>query len=377
MEVVRNVRRGLSSYGDLDERQIESCAVEPCLTSLGWEPFPWDRRNQYRIENGRKVDIALGEFGDDVMNPIVFIECKRPGRLSPAGETQLFEYAQGRGIPLLVLTDGKRWDLYLSMAPGEPGKRRFETLDLVDDDTAETAEKLHRYLAKDEVLSNRAATAAERRRQTSDAIHRVEKRMADTWNQLLTEPDETLAELFEARLLKGLPAGLRPSPDGLRESVAAFLRRRAALPEVGAQGGYGKTTKAMPVKCRWRHRGENEWRYPDLQATVQVGVANDIAVRVFGGNADAMLEAWRRNRTVKRWRLLETEQVEREGLRYFQPLPDVPGLGMYVRLGWNERLRILKRLLALEGVGSPIEIEYAQPSRDEPGGEAALVWKRI
>ena len=61
-DTVRKFRRGLTGYADLDERQVESAAVGLILSTLSWEPFPWDRRNQYRIEGRRKVDTALGEL---------------------------------------------------------------------------------------------------------------------------------------------------------------------------------------------------------------------------------------------------------------------------------------------------------------------------
>ena len=91
------------------------------------------------------VDTALGEFRGEVLNPLVFIACKRPVRLSSAGESQLFEYALNRGVPLLVLTDGGQWDLYLAMAVGEPARRRLEGPRLRDGDLVDVAALLELY----------------------------------------------------------------------------------------------------------------------------------------------------------------------------------------------------------------------------------------
>lgn len=248
IETLRKVRRGLGSYGDLDERQVESCAVEPVLAELGWEPYPWERRNQYRLGDGRKVDIALGEFDHEVATPLVFIECKRPGRLSPAGQAQLFEYAQSRGIPLLVLTDGRQWHLYLSMAAGAPEQRMFETLDLTDGDLEATAGKLLSYLEKDAVLGGTARLAAEQCLSASQVLRKYRERLARAWAELLAEGDETLRARLDERASRGLPAARLPD-DGLRsEETVEFLRMRSRLVREDPEP---RDNAAVPRK-RWR-----------------------------------------------------------------------------------------------------------------------------
>ena len=376
VDVVRKVRRGLNSYGDLDERQIESCAVEPILAILGWEPFPWERRNQYRIDNGRKVDIALGEFRDEVMNPRVFLECKRPGRLSISGEMQLFAYAHGRGIPILVLTDGKRWDLYLSMARGKPPERKFESVRLMDEAPEDAAEKLYRYLDKAEVLSNRAATAAEQRRQTSDAIQRVERRTAHVLATLLKEPHETILNLIKKNRVEGLPEGLRPDRENLRGSTTAFLRRQASLQEPEQIEDVENRRRAPANQCRWRHQGEKSWRYSGRQATAQMGIIEDVLSRRFAGDGAALAAAYRAgdSQNAECCYVDLTANVPEGQKRYFKPVGD-GSVSTYTSLSWTVREPILKRVMALDDPDSPLEIEHGSLETGED--ESARVWKRI
>ena len=70
------------------------------------------------------------------------------------GEEQLFGYASNRGVPLLVLTDGNRWDFYLSMAEGVPSERRFYRLELqLEHKIPEYVDFLDQHLRKRRVVS--------------------------------------------------------------------------------------------------------------------------------------------------------------------------------------------------------------------------------
>ena len=374
-ETVRTVRRVLSSYGELDERQVESAAIEPLLGALGWSPFPWDRRNQYRVDGNKKVDIALGEFGDEVMRAHVFVESKRPGKLSPEGEGQLFEYARGKGVPMLVLTDGKQWDLYLAMAAGEPHERRFERVNIVEDDIEDTTEILTKYLEKTAVIQGKARRQAEERMETSEAIRRVEDRMSSAWAAMLREPDEAVAAALEKRLVEGIAESLRPEPEKMRKLIGEFLERRAGL-QLTEDERRDSTARrrAPPWKARWKHRGEEKWRYSGVQTKVQVQIAADIAARRFGGDGERLVQAWERETNDEAGMLRRTEEIESEGLRGYEKVPAAETASIYVRVSWDTRANMLTRLLSLEP-DSPVEVEYAPRTREEP--DAPLVWRKM
>ena len=109
--------------------------------------------------DGGKVDYALL----DGRIPLVFIEAKRIGAVDVGGEEQLFGYAAHKGVPLLILTDGDRWDFYLSMAEGVPEERRFYRLELSEFEqrNCEYLDFLGKHLRKDHVLSREAKRSAE------------------------------------------------------------------------------------------------------------------------------------------------------------------------------------------------------------------------
>ncbi|MCY3948330.1 MAG: hypothetical protein OXF61_03925 [Acidimicrobiaceae bacterium] len=112
-----------------NEAGVQASVIRPILRELGWDdadPQQW--QVEYQVDSGR-VDEALLSSGGQ---PLVFVEAKRQGNLSVKAEDQLFGYAANKGVPLLVLTDGDTWDLYLSMAAGEPAERRFVHLTVTE-----------------------------------------------------------------------------------------------------------------------------------------------------------------------------------------------------------------------------------------------------
>lgn len=120
--VLARARDNLAADEPMIEAEVQTSVVRPIVRALGWDDAD---RSQYRVEypvdDGRVDEALIGPLG----KPLVFVEVKRPGELNPKAEDQLFRYANNKGVPLLILTDGDTWDLYLSMAEGEPAERRF------------------------------------------------------------------------------------------------------------------------------------------------------------------------------------------------------------------------------------------------------------
>ena len=143
----------------------------------------------------------------------------RPYQVACAdGEEQLFRYAANQGVPLLVLTDGNVWAMYLSMAEGLPNERRFFHLELQKTNASEGSLQLRDLLSKDRVVSGEARREAERRHaQIRDRLHAREGILA-AWRALLSEPDEMLRELVAQRVEDD--SGSKPAS----EDVESFLR---------------------------------------------------------------------------------------------------------------------------------------------------------
>ncbi len=143
-----------------NEAQVKQAIIVPILRSLSWDDSePEEFLPEYQVDNGQ-VDYALFAH----RKPVVFVEAKRLGNLSPQGEAQLFGYAVNKGIPLLVLTDGHTWDFYLSMAAGEPSDRRFCRIELggsTSNRLSQFEDSFSKYLERERVISGQARQDAE------------------------------------------------------------------------------------------------------------------------------------------------------------------------------------------------------------------------
>ncbi len=204
------------------EEDVKLAVILPILQALDWNPAdPGSLRPEYPVSSGR-VDYALLCHG----LPKVFVEAKRGGALDVRAEAQLFRYAVNNGVPLLVLSDGRYWDFYLSMADGPPEERRFHRLELRDEDgVPEYAEMLKTWLCKRQVALGEARRSAEDRLEGDRSRMRAREAMPEAWNALLSEPDGLLCDLL-ADKVKG-EVGVTPRLSDVEE----FLRRLpGALP---------------------------------------------------------------------------------------------------------------------------------------------------
>ena len=126
-QILKNASKQISTGLLKNEAQVKQAVIIPILRGLDWDDTnPAEFVPEYSVDNGL-VDYALCGTTD---NPLVFIEAKRLDGADHKGVEQLFRYANNRGVPLLILTDGKTWDFYLSMAEGLPADRRFNRMEL-------------------------------------------------------------------------------------------------------------------------------------------------------------------------------------------------------------------------------------------------------
>lgn len=195
------------------EEAIKQYIIEPILRTLDWDISDKRRlvEREYRIGE-RAVDYALlqGE------QPLAFIEAKRMGSADgPKSRQQLFRYAADKGIPILVLTDGRLWEFYAGMGSGVWQERCFRRLTLDDEQClSEYAKFFMEHLGRKAILSGEAVASA-------SSILSTKREMPDLWRTLLKEPDPQLHELLTSKVEKR--CGVRPRAD----VVGAFLKERA------------------------------------------------------------------------------------------------------------------------------------------------------
>jgi len=216
--------KNLASGQLKNEAQVKSAVILPILRALGWDDAnPHVLLPEYPVPRGGGkgwVDYALLGEG----KPRVFVEAKRIGKIDVSAETQLFEYANNQGVPILILTDGKQWDFYLSMAEGLPSDRRFHRIELDEREIPKHEEFLRKHVGRKFVLSGDARRNAESRRESNKEKDRARGELPNVWNALIKEPGGLIQECLqeEVKELCGIELDL--------DDVEKFLREMSASP---------------------------------------------------------------------------------------------------------------------------------------------------
>ncbi|MDE0042569.1 MAG: hypothetical protein OXT74_11085 [Candidatus Poribacteria bacterium] len=191
-EVRREIERiqGYISNGRLtqfDEANTKATAIEPVLRELGWDVVdPDEVRREHSVGN-RSVDYAL--FCDDTLK--VFIEAKNGGEPLERHQQQLLDYAFAEGVEIAVLTNGSTWWFYLPIRAVSWERRKVVTVELDQQDSTGTAQKLVDVISKEDVRSGKAIQNAER--------HQILETLPDVWNRLVSEPRSPLVTLLAER----------------------------------------------------------------------------------------------------------------------------------------------------------------------------------
>ncbi len=218
MEQVLNFAVDRLRSGQLNkEEQVKLAVILPILRALDWDDTnPSEFVPEFSVPGG-SVDFAL--FDPD-QRPVVFLEAKRLGNADEDGVDQVFNYANNRGVPFLILTDGNVWNFYMSMAAGTPPERRFCRIELQRDDdrTPDHARFFEKYLHKDRVGLSQTRIDAEDLRDGGIQREKARNTIPRVWRTLLTKRDEVLCSLI-ADAVEG-ECGTQPELD----DVEAFLK---------------------------------------------------------------------------------------------------------------------------------------------------------
>ena len=204
--------------GELPPNEAAVCddIVRRIVHELGWPRF--QSRivyPQYPVEGG-KVDFALWHPPSE---PCVFIEAKQVGGIENAdAEEQLFRYAFRRGVPIAILTDGQKWQFFYPMAEVDYRERKVHELDLIQDDSEESAKRLNRYLNYESIRMGKAVEAIKEDYEKVIQQKQVATQFPDAWSKLLEEADEFLLDVV-AEKTESL-CGYRPT----NEQVLDFLK---------------------------------------------------------------------------------------------------------------------------------------------------------
>ena len=209
-EHIDDIREGLETNRYPDEPAVSLGIVLRLLNTLDWPTFDNQVVNpEYRVEGGR-VDFALCH---PESTPRVFIEVKQVGNIDGA-EEQLFRYAFRKGVPIAVLTDGRKWQFFHSTGEGTWAERKVCELDFIKGNSGENAERLNRYLSCESIRTGEAVKAI-----AADCEQRqIETNLPKAWGELM----EGKAEFLVHAVAEKVENLCRHSPTN--EQVLDFLR---------------------------------------------------------------------------------------------------------------------------------------------------------
>ena len=341
-EALTKARDTLASGALTNEAQVRSAVIAPLLNALGWDPAdPSQWMVEHSVGTGR-VDYAL--FGQNG-SALVFVEAKKQGNLNPKAEDQLFGYANNKGVPLLVLTDGDTWDLYLSMAAGEPAERRFAHLTVSESsDLSDVARDLRAFVARSEVWSGAADdTAKERLKQVKD--REIGKGgLESAWAELLREPDDILRDLLIERVEQEV--GARPTTD----DAERFLRRQLRGPESPQPPPGDPDVQPLPSRNLRGFRIQGQSHEAKSGRETMTLLASALEQHNAG-----FLEAWgksgrpgaARRRSVRS----HDSRLQDEGLKTgYRSVEEFPDWYLWVHGSTATRLKLMQRMTELAGL---------------------------
>jgi hypothetical protein len=221
-EPLEDLLRRLREDRELPEAGEEAICqgvVLPVFAGLGW-----DRDNirevvpQYRVKDGR-VDYCL-KAGDRR----VFVEVKQASERLEQHEEQLLSYAFHQGVDIAVLTSGLVWWLYLPLLKGSWDQRRFLAVDIQQQEIADAASHLTRYLSRGAVADGSALEQARALHESREKDRLIQETVPRAWEELCNGPDVQLVELI-ADKVEGL-CGHRADSRAVQAFLADLARHR-------------------------------------------------------------------------------------------------------------------------------------------------------
>ena len=228
-----------------NEESAKFQVIAPVLRSLDWNP---EDGSEFLLEHsvggkgGGRVDIALRSDG----RVVALIEAKAPHADLNGHVTQVLNYAFHEGVDICVLTTGLEWWLFLPREAGEPMRRRFAVLDLINDPVERIAEDLRAFLHKETLLSGQAETKAKLVLKASLEAARLSREIPDIWKRMLKDPDEELVELLGKRVYAEVD--LRPTEDQVVAVLRGLPVPLAGIPD--KQVDVPKTSKPLKPEAK-------------------------------------------------------------------------------------------------------------------------------
>ncbi|MFH1851192.1 MAG: hypothetical protein ABIA75_02500 [Candidatus Neomarinimicrobiota bacterium] len=185
---IRN-KGDLSAYDESATKQVILLRI---LNALGWDTFDREEVFPEYGNKGKRVDYSLRHRNENK----VFIEAKRIREDLDSHQEQLLQYSFEEGVTLAILTNGLTWWFYLPLVEGLWEQRKFYTIDFLNQEPDEIADKFNDYLSKDNVISNKATDNAKDSYYSKKKIQIIKDTLPQAFDRIISEPDEFFVELL-------------------------------------------------------------------------------------------------------------------------------------------------------------------------------------
>ncbi len=209
-EHIDDIRNNLEQALFTNEASVSQGIVLRLLHVLNWPIFDIQIVAPEYTVGKRRVDFALRPPS---LNPLVFIEVKQVGNLEGA-EEQLFEYAYREGVPIAILTDGRKWQFFYAIGQGNYTGRQVKELDFIENGSEISATHLNKYLNYELVRTRKSIKSIE----NDYKQKRIEESLPEAWSKLV-ERGTTFGIDALAEAVENL-CGYKPSD----EQVLDFLK---------------------------------------------------------------------------------------------------------------------------------------------------------
>lgn len=208
-----------------DEAATKQAIILPLLQQLGWNTYNIDEVTpEFSVEN-RRVDYSLRLNNTNE----VFLEVKKAGEDLEGFQEQLLDYSFRQGVELAVLTNGKTWWFYLPTKKGDWKARKFYTIDIIQQEPEDVAQRFIDLLSKNNVQTGKALQHAESIYKGKQKKRLIEETVPEAWNKIITEPDSLLIDLLAETTEK--ICGFKPDIDDITPFLKTYEGRFLVSPE--------------------------------------------------------------------------------------------------------------------------------------------------
>jgi predicted type IV restriction endonuclease len=201
-------------YKSFDEASIKQGIVLKILSLLEWDPFNIaEIRPEYDTGYG-KVNFLLQHNNKN----IAFLDVKVVSGDYQNIQERLVEKSFQCEIKIAILTNGFTWWFFLPFFEGSLEEKRFQIIEINEQNLDDVAQSLHGFLSKKKINSGETLKTAEDICLNRKKLILINEQLPKAWLKIMYEPEKWLVDII-SQVTKDL-CGYKPD----RETVIKFIK---------------------------------------------------------------------------------------------------------------------------------------------------------